>query len=203
MCRLLFLSFRKSIEHQARHGEDQAETRLVRDENFSRRKIARFSRPPAKNSRLDIYFYGNPWLFLYHSIPRFLLMLKDQHIERIGNRIVMLQGNIAGVSKADQQFARVGQLRKWSSNVRCRFEKQKLPFDGLTRPPGCQRVLGRQDSAASFKPWPASSVTITRGTWATPFLPPCPRCSTKSGPLDQSGAGRSPGTQSRTPMPPV
>jgi hypothetical protein len=82
-------------------------------------------------------------------------MSKGQYVERIGNRIMAIQGNIAGVSEANQQLAEFRQLREWSTHVRRRFEKQKLTFDGLPRSPSRQRILGRQELAASFQALPS------------------------------------------------
>ena len=85
------------------------------------------------------------------SVARLFLVPECQDIDRIGRRLVAVQGYISGIPEGNHQFAQLRHVRDRPANVGGCLQQEELPFDGLAGSPGSFRGLGGQELSASFQ----------------------------------------------------
>jgi hypothetical protein len=76
-------------------------------------------------------------------------MAESQDIDGFDGRVVMIEGDVAGIPERDDQFALGRRFRKRAAHVGRRFQQEKLSFDCLSGPPRGLRALRHQELPAA------------------------------------------------------
>ncbi len=83
-------------------------------------------------------------------IPRFLLVSEGQYRNHITGAVVVVQGYISGIAKADYELTPLRNIGEWPSDLRQSLQQQELPVNGLTRTVANLGILFKQKVTAAF-----------------------------------------------------
>jgi len=85
------------------------------------------------------------------SIACLFLVSEGQDVHRVVGQFMMVQGDIARITKRNNQFTQLRHFRKGSANVGSCFQQQELPFNSLTGSSGGFWCLGLQEQTTPLQ----------------------------------------------------
>jgi len=86
------------------------------------------------------------------SVARLSLMAEREYVDGVFLGVVMVERDIAGIAKRNDQFAPTRRFGKRPADVRRRLQEQQLTLDRLGCAAGRLRTLGEQEAPASIEP---------------------------------------------------